>query len=171
MLRDARLLALLLCACSSGAGGEASDGGAAADGAPPAIERRCGPGPGAYSAVYTRADIEKLAGCTVYVGRLQEDSVRELSDFTGLEALRSIEGTLNVFRSPGFLTLQGLENLETIEGDLFIHLNPNLRTVSALGRLRLITGSLYISSNEALPLAEASALAERVTVMGTKTIR
>ena len=44
MLRAPRLLALLLCACSSGAGGDLSDGGAAADGAPPVIERRCGPG-------------------------------------------------------------------------------------------------------------------------------
>lgn len=167
------LVALALAsACSLNSPGEGGveDAAAIADLAP-TMEKRCGPGPGAYTEVYTSEDIKKFAGCTVFVGRLQEDSVRDLQNFGGLEDLRRIEGTLNVFRSPGFVTLQGLDNLETIDGNLYIHLNPNLRTIAALGRLRLITGDLYISNNTTLPFEEATALAVRVMVRGQKIIR
>ncbi|MBS2015211.1 MAG: hypothetical protein JST00_20145 [Deltaproteobacteria bacterium] len=168
-------VASLAVACSSrgeeGTVGAPSDGGSAdTSTTTPPPEKRCGPGANAYSAVYTQADIARLAGCTVYVGRLQEDSVEALADFSGLESLRTIEGTLNVFRSPGFVTMKGLENLETVDGDLFIHMNPNLRSITEMRSLRLVTGRLEIFSNGALPIEQARAFAESITVRGAKRI-
>lgn len=160
---------VLVAACSSSSTNDGSPD-AGSEAAPPLVEKPCGPGAGMYSVVYTKDDVARLAGCTTFTGRLQEDSVSGLSDFTGLESLRKIEGTLNVFRSPGFVSLKGLDNLETVDGDLFIHMNPNLRTLAGLERLRVVTGKLLIQWNDVLPLEEAKALAARVSVGGGATI-
>jgi Receptor L domain len=94
----------------------------------------------------------------------------DLPDLAALMNVRRIEGFLNIFRSPGFLSLHGLENLEVVEGNLYIHLNPNLTSIAALGKLRIVTGNLYIVGNDQLPQAEVDALGARVTVGGTKTL-
>ena len=77
---------------------------------------------------------------------------------------------MNVFRSPGFLTLHGLENLADVRGDLFIHLNPNLTSIAALGKLRTVTGNLFIVSNDQLPQTEVESIGANIIVGGMKTL-
>ena len=131
-------------------------------------EKRCGESRDVYVFVYSAEQLAAFSDCTVLVGRLQADSVRELEDFSALRNVTRIEGVLNVFRSPGFLTLHGLENLEVVEGDVFIHLNPNLTSIAALGKLRTVTGNLGIFGNDRLPQTEVEAVAAGISVGGTK---
>ena len=158
-MRSLTLLALLAilgaCGSSTGPAGDsanATDAGANADVAQrkPLPEKQCGAGPSAYISFYTTADLEDYRGCTVIAGRIQEDSVNELRDFSALEGLRKIEGALNVFRSPGFTSLRGLEHLEVVEGSLSIHLNDNLASIAALEKLHTVTGDLHRCSQVAL---------------------
>lgn len=104
------------------------------------------------------------------VGYFQLDSVRELEDLRGLEHVHTVEGQLNIFRSPGFETLRGLDSLETIEGNLYIHLNENLASLIGLEKLRTITGNLHIAYNPKLPQADIDELVARVQVGGTTTL-
>jgi hypothetical protein len=134
-------------------------------------EKRCGESPDTYFSAYTMEDLAELADCTVLVGLFQEDSVTELEDLSALNNVRRIEGGINVFRSPGFLTLDGLDNLEVVDGNLSIHLNPNLQSIAALGKLRVVTGNFRVALNEQLPQSEVEQLAARVTVGGTKSLQ
>jgi hypothetical protein len=133
-------------------------------------EKRCGESRDAYFSAYTVEQLEKLSDCTVLVGHFQEDSVADLKDFSALKNVRRIEGFLNVFRSPGFLTLHGLENLEVVDGHLAIHLNQNLTSLAGLKKLRAVTGNLWIDSNERVPQAEVESFGARVTVGGMKSL-
>jgi hypothetical protein len=133
-------------------------------------EKRCGESPDVYLSFYSVAQLAEFSDCTVLVGRIQEDSIQDLEDFAALRNVTRIEGFLNVFRSPGFLTLHGLENLEVVQGDVFIHLNPNLTSIAALGKLRTVTGNLMIAGNDRLPQAEVEAVAAPIAVGGTKTL-
>lgn len=133
-------------------------------------EKRCGDSPDVYVHVRSLEQLAEFSDCTVLVGRFQEDSVTGLEDFAALRNVTRIEGGLNVFRSPGFLTLHGLENLEVVQGNLFIHLNPNLTRIAALGKLRSVTGDLLIASNDRLPQAEVESVAASISVGGTKTV-
>jgi len=133
-------------------------------------EERCVEGPGFPFGAHTVAELAKFSDCTVLVGRIQEDSVRDLMDLAALGNVRHVEGTINIFRSPGFVTLHGLENLEEIDGSLFVHLNDNLTSIAALGKLRTVTGSLLIQYNPLLPQAEVDIIAAGITVGGSKTI-
>jgi len=133
-------------------------------------EKICGESRDKYYAAYTVEQLAEFADCTVLVGRFQQDSVGELEDFAALKNVRKIEGGINVFRSPGFVTLHGLENLEMVDGDLYIHMNPNLESISALAKLHTVTGNLYINNNDILPQAEVEWLGARVTVGGTKKL-
>lgn len=166
------LFALLVaCGSSSVAAPDAgADAGADATERGVLPEKRCGASPSAYISYYKASDLEKYRGCTVIVGRIQEDSVRELQDFSPLSGVRKIEGALNVFRSPGFTSLRGLEHLEVVEGDLSIHLNSNLASIDALQALHTVTGNLYVSGNPNVPHAELEAFAARVTVGGKKDV-
>lgn len=164
---------MVLCAACAplSCGNEATppaDGVVADSGTVP--EKRCGESPDTYFSAYTVEQLAELSDCTVLVGRFQEDSVGELEDFAALKNVRRIEGALNVFRSPGFLTLHGLENLEEVEGDLYIHLNPNLMSIAALVALHTVTGNLVINNNDQLPQTEVEALGARVAVGGTKSL-
>jgi len=134
------------------------------------LDKRCGDSPEIYLGAYSVEELETYADCTVLVGHFQFDSVDQLSDLAALKNVKRIEGYLNVFRSPGFLTLHGLENLEVVEGHVAIHLNPNLVSIAALGALRTVTGNLYIGSNDRLPQTEVDALGARVTVGGMKNL-
>ncbi len=134
-------------------------------------EKRCGETAETLTGLYSTEDIARFAGCTTLVGRFQEDSVSALEDFSGLESVRNIEGTLNVFRSPGFRTLRGLDNLEIVQGNLFIHLNPNLTSIAALAKLHTVTGNLFVANNDVLPQSELDALGARVQVGGEKTLK
>lgn len=133
-------------------------------------EKRCGESPDVYFSAYTVEQLAKFSDCTVLVGRFQEDSVRELTDLAALANVRRIEGAMNIFRSPGFLTLHGLENLETVDGSLFIHLNENLVSLEALGKLRTVTGDLSIHGNPRVPQMQVDQLGARITVGGKKTL-
>src|SRR5882672_6676975 len=121
-------LTLLLCttgalfACGSGA---------TSPGTGMVAEKICGQSPESYVFVSTVEELAKFSDCTVLVGHFQEDSVTALEDFSSLKNVVKIAGDLNVFRSPGFLTLHGLENLELVEGSLFVHLNTNLKNITA----------------------------------------
>ena len=138
---------------------------------PPLVpEKICGESRDKYFAAYTVEQLAAFADCTVLLGRFQEDSVGELEDFAALSNVKRIDGAMNVFRSPGFITLHGLENLERVDGDLFIHMNPNLESLSALAKLRTVTGNLHIRNNDILPQYEVEWLGARVTVGGTKTL-
>jgi hypothetical protein len=167
MARRLRLAALAVIALMSSlsCGSRATEPTAA-----PVAEKRCGDGPDVYVHVYSVEKLAEFADCTVLVGWFQEDSVTELEDFAALRNVTRIEGGLNVFRSPGFLTLHGLENLEEVQGNLFIHLNPNLTSIAALGKLRRVTGNLLIAKNDRLPQAEVDSVAASITVGGTKTV-
>ncbi|MFZ5897071.1 MAG: hypothetical protein ACOY0T_38795 [Myxococcota bacterium] len=123
-----------------------------------------------YFSAVTPAALQEYADCTVLVGHFQLDSVRDLPDLAALKNVRRIEGYINVFRSPGFLTLHGLENLEEVEGNVAIHLNPNLTSIAALAKLRTITGMLLIRGNDVLPQAEVEAFGARVNVLGEKML-
>jgi len=159
-------IAPVLCAVLSSCGG-----GAASPSGGPVPEKRCGDSPETYFSIYNVAQLAEFADCTVLVGRLQEDSVRDLQDFAALKNVWKVEGVINLFRSPGFLTLHGLENLQIVEGNLFVHLNENLMSVAALEKLHTVTGDVLFESNPLVPRAELDALDARVTVGGTKTLR
>jgi len=107
-------IAPVLCAVLSSCGG-----GAPSLSGGPVPEKRCGDSPETYFSIYTVAQLAEFSDCTVLVGRLQEDSVRDLQDFAALKNVWKVEGVINLFRSPGFLTLHGLENLQIVEGNLF----------------------------------------------------
>lgn len=132
----------------------------------PIPEKRCGESPEDRLDIFPLEEVEKFAECTVLVGRLQLDSVRDLTDLAFFRNVRRLEGVINVFRSPGFVTLHGLENLEEIVGHLYIHLNDNLTTIAALGKLRTVSGNVLINGNPMLPQSEVEAFATRVTVGG-----
>jgi hypothetical protein len=134
------------------------------------VDKRCGESPDTYFGAATVEQLAAFSDCTVLVGHFQEDSVSELKDLSALKNVRRVEGFLNVFRSPGFLTLHGLENLEVVEGHLAIHANLNLTSIAALGKLRAVTGNLDIYDNGTLPQTEVESLAARVAVGGTKTL-
>lgn len=139
---------------------------------PPLVpEKICGESRDKYFSAYTVEQLSEFADCTVLVGRFQEDSVGELEDFAALSNVRRIDGAINVFRSPGFITLHGLENLERVDGDLYIHLNPNLESISALAKLHTVTGAFHIENNDLLPQSEVEWLGARVTVGGMKTLK
>lgn len=57
-------------------------------------EKRCGDDPNVYFGAYTVDDLAKVSGCTVLVGRFQEDSLRDLVDLAALRNVRRIEGFL-----------------------------------------------------------------------------
>lgn len=143
---------VLLCACASS---EAQSDAT--------TEKRCGSSPSVYFTMSSAEDVASYSGCTVLVGHLQQDSVTALADFSGLESVERIEGTLNVFRSPGLTSLRGLENLAVVEGDLFIHLNPNLTSLAALEKLRTVTGTFVVEGNDRLPQSDVDALTARVS--------
>ncbi|MDP2269193.1 MAG: hypothetical protein Q8K32_00600 [Archangium sp.] len=133
-------------------------------------EKRCGESAETYFSASAVEDLEALADCTILVGRFQQDSVAQLQDFAPLQNVWKIEGALNVFRSPGIVSLHGFENLQIVEGSLFIHQNENLETIGALGKLRTVTQRLYIGGNRLLPQAQVDAFASRVTVCGSKDV-
>ena len=133
-------------------------------------EKICGESSETYIYATRVEDLAKYADCTVLMGRIQVDSARELMDFAPLGNVRRIEGALNLFRSPGFVTLQGLENLEEVRGDLSVHLNDNLTSIAGLAKLRTVTGTLLIARNGKVPQAEADLLGTRVTVGGEKIL-
>lgn len=141
---------------------------------PPVIEevpeKICGESRDTYFSVYSVGELQAYSDCTTLVGHFQEDSVTELHDLAALKNVRKVEGNINIFRSPGFLTLHGLENLEVVDGSLFIHLNPNLESIRALGKLHTVTGTLHVQYNDKVPMADLEWLRPRVTVGGTKTI-
>lgn len=133
---------------------------------PPIPEKRCGESRDTYFSAYSVDQLEEYAGCTVLVGHFQEDSVSELRDLAFLSNVHTVEGTINIFRSPGFVTLHGLENLEMVDGSLYIHLNPNLESIRALRKLHTVTGNLIVEYNDSLPQVDIEWLRPRVTVGG-----
>jgi receptor L domain-containing protein len=164
-VRRAPVLAIAVIASPSCSGGAAPTG----DGA--VAEKRCGESPETYFSAYSADQLAQLSDCTVLVGHFQEDSVTELEDFSALKNVRRIEGFLNVFRSPGFLTLHGLENLETVDGSVAIHANPNLMSIAALGNLRTVTRDLWITGNDRLPQAEVESIGAGIAVGGMKQLQ
>lgn len=146
-------------------------GGAPTPNPTPVAERRCGESPNVFLPAHNLAQLSALADCTVLVGMIQLDSLRDLPDLAQLANVRKIEGYLNVFRSPGFVTLNGLDSLEVVEGNLFIHLNDNLTSIEALGKLRTVTGKLTITGNPKLPQGQVDALGARVAVGETKYLQ
>ncbi len=137
---------------------------------PSVPEKRCGESRDKLFAAYTVEQLAAFADCTVLVGHFQEDSVGELEDLAALKNVRRIEGVINLFRSPGFVTLHGLENLEEVDGHVYIHMNWNLESISALTKLHTVTGNLLINNNDLVPQSEVESLGARVTVGGTKTL-
>lgn len=133
-------------------------------------EKICGESRDTYFSAYSLGDLQAYADCTTLVGHFQEDSVTLLLDLAALKNVRKVEGNINIFRSPGFVTLHGLENLEVVDGSLYIHLNPNLESLRALGKLHTVTEALHIQYNDKVPLADLEWLRPRVTVGGTKTV-
>lgn len=137
---------------------------------PPVPEKRCGESRQTLFSAYSVDELAEYADCTVLVGHFQEDSVTELHDLAALKNVRKVEGTINIFRSPGFISLHGLENLEEVDGNLYVHLNPNLESIRALSRLHNVTGNLLVEYNDLVPPLDLDWLRPRVTVGGTKTI-
>ena len=133
-------------------------------------EKRCGESRDAYFSAYTLEQLQAYADCTILVGHFQEDSVSELQDLAALKNVTKVEGNINIFRSPGFLTLHGLENLEVVDGNLYIHLNPNLESLRGLVKLQTVTGNMLIEYNDVVPSTDLEWLGNRVSVGGIKTI-
>jgi hypothetical protein len=77
---------------------DAADGAASRDGV---AEKRCGDSPTKYFSALNEEMLAKFADCTVLVGHFQEDSVRDLMDLAALSNVRRVEGSINIFRSPG----------------------------------------------------------------------
>lgn len=133
-------------------------------------EKRCGESRDKLFAAYTAEQLAAYADCTILMGHFQEDSVGELHDLADLKNVHTFEGNINIFRSPGFVTLHGLENLEFVNGSLYIHMNPNLTSIRALGKLNYVTGNLVVEYNDLVPPSDLEWIDARVTVDGTKTI-
>lgn len=138
---------------------------------PPIPEKRCGESRDTLFSAYSVDQLAEYADCTILVGHFQEDSVSELQDLAALINVRKVEGNINIFRSPGFITLHGLENLEEVDGSLYVHLNPNLESIRALSRLHNVTGNLVVEYNDLVPPLDLDWLRPRVTVGGTMTLK
>lgn len=149
-------------------------GGAACGGdtaqQPPIVAKRCGDNSATVVSAYTPEELAQYSDCEILVGRFQQDSVSELSDYAALSKIKKIEGGLHLFRSPGLQTLHGFENLEVVEGDLLINQNWNLTSIEALAKLRTVTGMLYVWENDRLPQAQIDRLGVRVRVGGEKIL-
>jgi len=137
---------------------------------PEVPEKRCGESRDTLFAAYTVEQLAAYADCTVLVGHFQEDSVSALEDLAALKNVHTVEGNINIFRSPGFVTLHGLENLEVVDGSLYIHLNPNLESIRALVKLHTVKGNLVVNYNDLVPPEDLMWLDSRVTVDGSKVI-
>jgi hypothetical protein len=129
-------------------------------------------------------DLDELFGCTELAGSLRFGDT-QLAAIDGLEALRVVDGTVNLFRNPNLVDLSGLRNLEIVRGELLVHHNdvlasaqlPSVRvcgellvsnnaSLSELGLndLATVEGDLRILGNRSLPQADAEAFAAGVDV-------
>jgi len=90
----------------------------------------------------------------VVIGGLRVHDI-PIKDFTGLESLTSIQGSLTFFECPLLISLNGLYSLDSISEDLTVGSilwggNPSLEYLIGLENLTCIGGSLRLESNESL---------------------
>lgn len=110
------------------------------------------------------SDLDELANCTTIAGSLRFGDT-QFAAIDGLESLRVIEGTLNLFRNPSLVDLGGLANLERVGGELLVHFNDSLASPQ-LTRVREC-GELFVASNASITELGLDALA---TVSGDLSI-
>lgn len=91
-------------------------------------------------------DVDELVGCTTLAGELRFGDT-QLAAIEGLERLRVIEGTLNLFRNPNLVDL-GLPALQLVGGELLVHHNELLERAD-LPSLREV-GALLVTTNAAM---------------------
>ncbi|CAK9024896.1 MORN repeat-containing protein 1, partial [Durusdinium trenchii] len=74
----------------------------------------------------------------------------DLPDYSGLDSLRQVNGSVVVHGLRELTSLRGLEALEEVGRDLVVYLNPSLASVSELQGLRRIGNRMLIYENHAL---------------------
>lgn len=73
-----------------------------------------------------------------------------LVDFTGLQAVESIDGLVSVIDNPSLTSFAGLEQLQGISRNVIIKDNDQLTDLSGLGSLQTVDENLTIRSNASL---------------------
>ena len=122
------------------------------DAAPPANadgpQKLCGVASEAYDVGY-QAKLDALVGCTRFLGSLRfGDS--QFTNLDQLESLRSVDGSVNLFRNQSLLTIDGLRNLESVGGELRVAFHDQLTSLSGLANLRSVGALTSIGSNSKL---------------------
>ena len=74
-----------------------------------------------------------------------------LLDLSGLGALESVGGNLQVYDNSGLRNIDGLTSLTGIGGSLSIRDNPSLRNLDGLSSLSGVASNVTIESNNTLP--------------------
>lgn len=152
------------------------------------MERVCG-APETMFDVATPADLVEIEGCTSIAGSLRIGDT-QFVELAGLDRLRVVEGSLNLFRNAALVDL-GLSQLERVGGTLSVHFDDRLDSVAlpslqAVGGLLIssnaslsspgldaldrVDGDLRILNNPRMPRAEAEAFAAQIDVGGTVEI-
>lgn len=118
-----------------------------------------------------QAEVDAFCGCEIITGDLIIGNVdnQDLTDITSLkplEGLKSIGGTLYIYRTKleGF---DGLNELTTIEASFLISGNPDITNMEGLENINTINGSLNISDNFALTSLDGLNLANLIRFSST----
>lgn len=90
--------------------------------------------------------------CTIIEGGLAVNGA--VTDLTGLESVRKIDGTLTIAETTSLATLAGLEGLEHLEGSLVLMDNRDLTSLSGLESLRRVNGGVVALNNPKLERLE-----------------
>jgi hypothetical protein len=97
-------------------------------------------------------NLEGLNGITELQSNLEFFGCWLLSDFSGMNQVRRIDGSLDVQSNKQPVNFNGFDQLDTIGGGLVIGNNENLRSLEGFSRLRHIGGVLSIGGNKQLSL-------------------
>lgn len=91
--------------------------------------------------------------CTEIIGSLtigNPGSTSDVTDLTGLDALTSVGGSLDIEQNNALISLTGLDALTSLGGFLWIRYNASLTTLTGLDVLTSLDGTLRITGNASL---------------------
>jgi hypothetical protein len=109
-----------------------------------------------YNGNYTilsQSDINGLSGYTEVTGQLTIGEAGRNSDIVnlqGLECLKKVGSSLNIWSNQNMTSLKGLNNLETVGGSFSLWSNRNLLSLEDLSGLISVGGWLNINGNHKL---------------------
>lgn len=163
-----------------GGGGGGGTGDATGAGSEPTV---CNAPNDAWNTL-SSGDMAALEGCNIIVGHLNlaDSPVSSLEVFASLESLegnlilgdtqlqtlhgldnlKQIEGSVDMWYNDSLVSLDGLQQLESIGGWLDINSNPLLESLEGLSALEHVGTTIEIVYNDSLSECEAQAFADSI---------